>query len=76
MQAPVPIPTKAQANFAFLKARSNQFFTKTESQWHVLETDFTKFESLADYIIDAVKRCIDEAFKRGVSVNGKKIKYS
>ena len=71
----MPIPAISQAAYGMPAENFGRMFTKKPEQWWLLKTDYATSECLADYVTDAVKRAIDEVFKRGVSVNGRKIKY-
>jgi Immunity protein 9 len=71
----IPIPSIKKAKYGLPEASFSNPFDMLDNYWHFLDTDYTKFDNLTDYVFDAVIRCIDEAFKQGVTVNGKKIKY-
>jgi Immunity protein 9 len=71
----IPIPSVNEVKYGLPETKLERVFTMLTGKWHLLQTDFTKFENLENYIYDAVVRGIDETFKQGITVNGKKIKY-
>jgi hypothetical protein len=71
----IPIPSIKEAKYGLPEAIFYKPFIMLPTNWYLLETDFSKFSNINDYIYDAFIRGIDEAFKQGITVNGKKIKY-
>ena len=43
--------------------------------FHTLDPDYAKYPGLADYLLQSAKRSMNELFRRGITVNGKKIKF-
>jgi hypothetical protein len=72
----IPIPSIKEVKYGLPEEKLERVFTMIDGKWHLLETDFSKFNNLNDYIYDAAIRGIDETFKQGITVNGKKIKYN
>ena len=71
---PIPIPSADDAPYGFGE-KGWDGTAKNLKLFHILETDFLKYDNLTDYIYESVIRAIDEIFKQGFTVNGKKIKY-
>lgn len=71
----VPIPDLTQAKYGIGNGGEKVHELSDSNKCFILETDFSKYENLKDYVYESVIRCIDESFKQGFTVNGKKIKY-
>ncbi|MGL4234039.1 MAG: Imm9 family immunity protein [Casimicrobium sp.] len=71
----IPIPTVDQAPYGLDKKRFAMRPPLDATKFWTLPVEYSKYESLQEFILESAKRGIDEAFKQGVAVSGKKIKY-
>lgn len=73
----IPIPNPEQAEYGSPNASDPNYSTYrplAERNFHFLDPDYAKYRSLADYVRQSAMRAMDELFRLGTSVNGKKIK--
>jgi len=71
----IPIPDLTQAEYGIGNGGDEIYEQLDASKNFIIETDFSKYNNLRDYVYESVIRCIEESFKQGFTVNGKKIKY-
>ena len=71
----VPIPRLTQASYGLPDENFYRMVDMNEKNWHLISPKFDDYENLEEYIISASKRGIDEAFRVGITVDGKKLKY-
>jgi Immunity protein 9 len=72
----IPIPTIDQISYGLEKKRFLARPPLDAAKYWTLSVDYAKYESLKDFILESAKRGIDEAFKQGITVDGKKIQYA
>lgn len=70
----VPIPRLTQAKYGLPDANFFRAVDMNEKNWHLISPNFDDYKNLDEYIISASKRGIDEAFRVGITVDGKKLK--
>jgi hypothetical protein len=70
----IPIPLKSEQSWGIDKKNvSYQPFYDREKYNYLLEFDFSKFQNIEDYKNAAIIRGIDELFRLGFTLQGKKI---
>jgi Immunity protein 9 len=72
----IPIPDLHQATYGLGKEHFHRLLEIKPEKFHVLEPNFADYSNLDDYVLASGKRGIDEAFKQGITVDGKKIRYA
>ena len=70
----IPIPNELQARYGLSKKRFGYQTQKDASKYWTLAINYTEHATLKEFIVDSAKRGVEEAFLRGVVVEGNKIK--
>lgn len=73
----IPIPGPEDAKYGSRSAvdpKYSRYAPIDEKNFHALDPDYARFQSLGEYVLESAKRAIDEVLRLGLSVNGKKIK--
>ncbi len=74
----IPIPDPEQSDYGSKGVGDpsrSRYMPLDEKNFRALDPYYEKYTNLGDYVMESSKRAINEAFKLGFSVNGKKIKF-
>ena len=71
----VTIPDDNQASYGLSKVKEAFYTPLSDKSFYSLEFNFEDYNSLYEYILDNSKHAIDLAFIKGITCNGKKIKF-
>lgn len=71
----IPIPDSARVDYGIASERFMPRPGPDPRHFWTLHVNYDEYNNMRDFIVDSAKRGIDEAFKHGITVIGKKIKY-
>jgi len=71
----IPIPDSERVTYGIARDRFLPRPKPDPSHFWTQPVNYDEYNSMRDLIVDSAKRGIDEAFKHGVTVHGKKVKY-
>ena len=71
----ITLPTREEAFWGISeRTRFNEYIKDYKKHSHVLPVDYQKFESLTEYIQESTKTALAFIFRKGIAINGQKIK--
>ena len=71
----VTIPNENQVSYGLPKVKEAFYLPLNEKNFYKLKLNFDNYNDLYDYILESSKDAIDLAFTKGITCNGKKIKF-
>ena len=71
----VTIPNDNQALYGLSKVKEAFYTPLNDKNFYILKFNFENYNNLHEYILESSKLAIDLAFTKGITCNGKKIKF-
>ena len=71
----VTIPNDNQALYGLPKVKEAFYTPLNDKNFYILKFNFENYNNLHEYILESSKLAIDLAFTKGITCNGKKIKF-
>ena len=71
----VTIPNENQASYGLSKVKEAFYLPLNEKSFYKLKSNLENYNNLYEYILESSKGAIDLAFTKGITCNGKKIKF-
>ena len=71
----VTIPNDNQALYGLSKVKEAFYTPLNDKNFYILKFNFENYNNLYEYILESSKLAIDLAFTKGITCNGKKIKF-